>query len=178
MALFSLRSCVALLARSAAYRKNQGFEKRKWIPFCDQEPILDPSRVFHSLAYGAKERLIAGPSFFKPISNTMRYGTRDPASGCHCLTLKCGLSSYLSLRHLRPGWLVRQRKRQTDAPYQLNLASLSCLPSSPFWREFLLGQEVTPRPIIRLDQSDPPPRSLLVHYCCHLLLLDHAFRSH
>src|SRR5258707_11612695 len=60
LALFSLRSCVALLARGAAYRKKKVFgRKQKSIPFCEQEPILDPSRVFHSLAWC--KRLLTGP---------------------------------------------------------------------------------------------------------------------
>lgn len=57
------------------------------------------------------------------------------------------------------GWSVQA---YTLAPYQSNLASLSCLPSSLFWRGFILGQEVTRRHIIRLDHESWPAST--VHY--------------
>lgn len=46
-------------SRSGIPKKERFWKKKKSIPFCDQEPFLDPSRVLHSLAWC--KRLLAGP---------------------------------------------------------------------------------------------------------------------
>lgn len=120
-ALFSLRSCVALLARGAAYRKKKGFGRKKSrFPFVTKSPSrIRCGRVLVTL-------LVA-------------------ATASH-------LNAASSVFLLKPGWSV-QAYTYTLAPYQSNSASLSYLPSSLFWRGFLLGQEVTRRHIIRLDHE-------------------------
>ena len=54
----SARAWHSLLAERHT-EKRKVLEEKKSIPFCNQEPILDPSRVLHSLAWC--KRLPAGP---------------------------------------------------------------------------------------------------------------------
>jgi len=167
---------VALLARGAAYRKKKGFErKKKWIPFCDQEPILDPSRVFHSLAWC--KRLLAGP-FSSP--SRIRCGMvlvtlLVAATASH---LNAASSVFLLKLKASATWLVRQSGRLTHHINQTWQVCLAChrprFGVSFFWVRKSLVATLS----VLTRNRDPPPRSQVVHYCCHLLLLDHAFRSH
>lgn len=77
-------------------------------------------------------------------SKPLAFSIALPATGLAKGMLINAASSYL--RHPRPGWSVQA---YTLAPYQSNLATLSSLPASLFWPDFLLGQEV-PRRMVGL----------------------------
>lgn len=56
---------------------------------------------------------------------------------------------------------------------------LACLvPKSLFWRDFFwIRKSLVTTLSVLTTNRDLPLRSQVVYYCCHRLLLDHAFRS-
>ena len=160
-------------SRSGMPKKERFWKKKKWIPFCDQEPILDPSRVLHSLAWC--KRLLAGP-FSSP--SRIRCGMVLVTLLVAATASHLNAASSVFLLKASATWLVRQSGRLTHHINQTWQVCLAChrprFGVSFFWVRKSLVATLS----VLTRNRDPPPRSQVVHYCYHLLLLDHASRSH
>lgn len=171
----SARAWHSLLAERHTEKRKVLKEKKSGFPFVTKSPILDPSRVFHSLAWC--KRLLAGP-FSSP--SRIRCGMvlvtlLVAATASH---LNAASSVFLLKLKASATWLVRQSGRLTHHINQTWQVCLAChrprFGVSFFWVRKSLVATLS----VLTRNRDPPPRSQVVHYCCHLLLLDHAFRSH
>lgn len=154
--------------RSGIPKKERFWKKKKWIPFCEQEPILDPSRVLHSLAWC--KRLLAG-LFSSP--SRIRCGRVLVTLLVAATASHLNAASSVFLLKASATWLVRPSLYSSTISIKLGKFVLLARVSF-FWVRKSLVATLS----VLTTNRDPPPRSQVVHYCCHLLLLDHAFRSH
>ena len=86
----SARAWHSLLAERHT-EKRKVLEEKKSIPFCNQEPILDPSRVLHSLAWCKRYEV---SRLIRRGRNKQGPSKKTPAKAALC-SFRCFFASFL-----------------------------------------------------------------------------------